>query len=150
MGLASMTLPVRVIRRDGWDVRLRDLIEAARDRPFEYGVHDCSTFAMLELPKALSGEEFRGRIGVEWADEKEAMALLDDRGLEYYVTRAFGEPVQGWRRGRRGDIAMVNPSPLTGNLPLLAVIVGAVAAVPAPDGLAFVKADRLEKVWRLG
>ena len=145
-----MTLPVQVVRRDGWDVRLRDMIEAARTKPFEYGVHDCCTLAMLELPRALSGEDFHGRIGMEWTNEAEAMALLDDRGLEYLVTRAFGDPVDGWKNGRRGDIAMVMPSPATGNMPLLGVILGLMAAVPAPAGLAFIKADRLEKVWRLG
>lgn len=150
MGLEGLTLPVVVRRRDGWEIRLRYLVDGARKRPFEYGKHDCSTFAMLELPRALAGEDFRGRIGVEWTSESEAMALLDDRGLEFYVTQAFGPPVIGWKFGRRGDIGMVMPSAASGNMPLLGVILGGMAAVPAPDGLTFLRTDRLEKVWRLG
>lgn len=150
MGSEGLTLPAKVIRRDGWDVRLRDLVNSARQRTFEYGIHDCSTFALFDVPRALSGEEYRGRIGVDWKDEAEAMALLNDRGVEYYVNRAFGEAVDGWRRARRGDIALVAPSTQTGNLPLLAVVVGAMACVPGPKGLTFIRCERLEKHWRLG
>lgn len=149
MGLEGLRRPpVKVTRREGWDIRLRELIDAARQRPFEYGIHDCSTFAMIELPRALSGDT--PDIGIKWTNEAEALALLNDRSLEYYATQAFGEPVEGWKHARRGDFGLLATSPQTGNMPLLAVVIGAMAAVPGPHGLTFVKTDRLEKIWRLG
>lgn len=145
-----MSLPVTVVRRDGWDIRLRELVDAARQRPFEYGVHDCSTFATLEVPRALSGEDYRGRIGAEWKNEAEAMALLEDKSLETLVSNAFGAAIDGWKFARRGDIGLFHASAVPGNLPVLGVVIGAMVACPAPIGLTFLRADRLEKVWRLG
>lgn len=143
-------LPVKVVRRDGWDVRLRELVDGARDRRFAYGVHDCCTFAMLELPRALSGEDFSGRIGMEWTNDAEAFALLEETPLDAMVARAFGEPVENWKLARRGDIGLVDPGRHTGNLPLLAVVLGAMCAAPGELRLEFVKTSHLSKVWRLG
>lgn len=78
--------------KNGWEVRLNRAVEAAMGAPFEYGEHDCCTFA-ADCVEAMTGVDhlkgFRGR----YHDKKSAVALLRRSGVIPRLRAKFGPGV---------------------------------------------------------
>jgi hypothetical protein len=67
------------MRLDDWEQRLGAFMAESRDRPFEWGSHDCLMFA-LSAAAAITGDDkgepFRGR----YDSRKTATAMLREHG----------------------------------------------------------------------
>ena len=92
-------------RKDNWPARLVAKIEAARDKPFSWGEHDCCTFASACV-EAMTGENpmkiFKGR----YRSEADAGSILRQKGagnLLDTLTEILGKPVPV-EKAERGDV----------------------------------------------
>lgn len=124
------------------------VLEEARARPYELGIHDCFRLA-CSIVDALTGvdrwPEFSGR----YATESESRRLLARYGssFEGAFDWFFGANSVNVRMARRGDIAAW--ADVDGELHL-AVVDGARAWVLGPEGLAAVPALTCRCAWRVG
>ena len=137
-------------RRPDWPSRLEEHLQAARNRSFRWGRHDCAMFACGAV-EAMTGADpaapFRGR----YRSEAGARRLLRAAGggLAELVARQAQE--QGAvevppLRAQRGDLCLAaGPDGLDG----LGVCVGGAAAFMRPDGLAFLPIGRVKRAWRI-
>lgn len=139
---------IKVVRATGWEERLRRLLESARAKSFEWGVHDCCTFAIADV-EALAGGRFIGAFP-EWKSEDEARAMLAERSLADRISDVLGPTNYGWKFARRGDIGLIESVRLPGDEVALGICVGAYAAVPGVSRLEFVSFTQMTKVWRVG
>lgn len=127
-----------------WPRRLNDAIEAARGRPFAWGVHDCAAFATA-VSAELTGHDpvaaLRGSYESAWGAER-LMARYG--GLSGLISHHYGEPVTiGY--ARRGDLVLAERD----NGPALGVCLGGVAAFAGPEGLAFVNTSECRLAWHI-
>ena len=99
----------RPTRRPGWELRLAAAIEAARNRPFAWGTHDCATFA-FDLRRDLTGG---GDIAALWRGRyrtargaTRVMRRLGWSSLEAAGRDLLGEPLADLRLAQRGDLVL--------------------------------------------
>lgn len=130
-------------RLPDWPGRLIACVEAAREKPFAWGRHDCCTFA-ADCIEAMTGvdlaEGFRGTYGSARAglERLERMG-----GLEGLADRFLPRLERLWCS--RGDVVLV-PHGLRA---FLAVVIDHRAAAPGPRGLVFVPACRFSLAWEV-
>lgn len=138
-------------RAEGWDNRLRDLIEEWRPLVFEWGTFDCCTFALADY-FAIMQEQPPEFIRPTWTNQSEAEALLDMQSLEQWATQAFGQPSNGFGYARRGDIvALYTPGPRSAeSRPVLGVVIGSTVACVGTRGIGFLQLKFAELTWRIG
>ena len=97
-----------LMRVDRWEIRLAEAIEAARHRPFQWGVHDCATWAM-DVRFALTGDDmaadWRGRYrtanGAAKFMRKQGYADLREAAMD-----KLGAPLETVRLAQRGDVLL--------------------------------------------
>ena len=131
-------------RRADWPKRLHAQIEAARQRPFEWGLHDCAAFATA-VAADLTGQDpvahLRGSYTSAWGAER---VMAEHGGLAALITEYYGEPIAIAQAGR-GDLVLAERD----NGPALGVCLGSVAAFAGPDGLAFLNMNEGRLAWRI-
>jgi len=134
-------------RPDGWPTRLRDLVNGARSRPFEWGVHDCCLFALANF-RAMTGRE---PANVEpWSSLLQAQRLLARHTVPEWADLWFGPAVAGYKSAGRGDIGLVDALRGTSDgetSEALAVILGANVCCPGRDGLEFLPLSAVSRTW---
>lgn len=141
MGLDDMR------RADGWDKRLRELLDSMRGRPFQWGSNDCCTFAIAD---------YEAMMGVRpphphWSDYPSAQQLVADRSLGDWLTDIVAPPVDGWQFARRGDLVLIGGNqPDTPHGELLGVVGGSMVCCLAPHGLVFLPIARGVMTWQVG
>jgi len=128
-------------RREDWPLRLNDVIEAARGRPFDWVTHNCATFCAAGVA-AMTGEDlapaFAG-LHASAPDAARASTRLADE-----VTARLGAPVApAW--ARRGDVVLVQND---GRV-LLGLCVGVQVASVGENGLAFVSIKEGVCAWHI-
>ena len=133
-------------RAPGWELRLATAIEAARDRPFVWGTHDCPTFA-FETRTALTGGAdvaalWRGRYRTALGGHR-VMRRLGWPSLEAMGRALLGKPLPSIHLAQRGDIVLAKSGLGFG------VCLGAQAAGMAPAGLALVPIAACALAWRV-
>ena len=134
-------------RVEGWEVKLRELVERHRFLPFRFGTNDCATMAAEDYV-AMTGEappDFPA-----WRTATEADALLKEADLEALTTRSIGKPIEGWKRARRGDLVLIPSAFQSFSEKALAVCVGTLLASPGQNAISFVPLSRGLKTWRIG
>ena len=138
-------------RSEGWDNRLRLLIEEWRPHRFEWGTYDCCTFALADYA-AIMEEDPPNFVRPAWTNEQEAEALLGLESLEGWANQALGAPLLGWGYARRGDIVSIYPpGPRTHETrPVLGVVIGASVACVGTGGMGFLSLKFAELTWRIG
>ena len=136
------------MRREGWEGRLAAVLEDARARPYELGVHDCFRTACAVV-EALTGvdrwPEFAGR----YSTERQSRRLLAVYGRTFREAFDwfFGAAAIDVKFARRGDIAAwADPD----GEQHLAVVDGARAWVLGPQGLLEVPLASCRCAWRVG
>jgi hypothetical protein len=120
-------------------------VEAARERRFRWGSHDCCTFAadcIEAVTGASLGEDVRGRYGTE----AEATRLLGEGGLAALATRHLGTPLASPSLARRGDVALIRIR----TWECLGIVLGPRVAAVGLAGLVFLPERAIETAWPVG
>lgn len=135
------------MRRQGWEVRLAEVIEAARERPYELGVHDCFRVA-CQAVLALTGEDLWSRFS-GYRTKREALAYIARHGRSFDACfdHVFGVTSRDARMARRGDLLKFVDELGEAHL---GVCVGSEVAVLLETGLGFVPRAACERCWRIG
>ncbi len=133
-------------RRPGWERHLAEAIEAARDRPFCWGRHDCAIWA-FDLRRDLAGgfdvsALWRGRYTTARGAVR-VMRRLGWSSLEMAGRDLLGEPLPSVQLAQRGDLVLANTGLGFG------VCLGARAAGIAPEGLVLVPLSSCALAWRV-
>ncbi|CAN1576842.1 hypothetical protein MCELHM10_04027 [Paracoccaceae bacterium] len=133
-------------RRPGWERRLAEAIEDARDRPFRWGRHDCATFA-FDLRRHLTGSYdvaalWRGRYTTAPGAVR-VMRRLGWSSLEAAGRELLGEPLASVHLAQRGDLVLAGTGLGFG------VCLGARVAGIAPEGLVLVPLAACVLAWRI-
>ena len=134
-------------RREDWPCRLAAALEAARDKPFQWGSHDCGLFAadcVLAMTDVDPAASYRGQYTDE-AGARATMLALASGGLRAAWTRALGPAMNNVRMARRGDVALVE----IGGVEATGVVAGSRVACLSEVGLAMVPAHRIVTAWRV-
>lgn len=132
------------MRIDGWEARLAEVVDAAIDRPFAWGTHDCCTFAAACVD-AVTGSDHLDHLGYE--DERTAKRVIACHGgLVEAIAARLGSPCAGWAHARRGDICLVPTEQGDG----LGVCVGHRIVLPGERGLASYPLHLAQCTWRVG
>jgi len=95
-----------VRRLDDWDQKLFAVIDAARQRRFAYGVHDCCVFAADCVMAQTGVDPMAGIRG--YRGEDAAQEIINEFGSLSKAARAvLGRPYRG-RKGqaKRGDVVL--------------------------------------------
>ncbi len=134
-------------RKEGWERRLDDVIEATRHRPYVLGKSDCFRFA-CEVMQALLGGESRW---VEWEGKYETRAdcdkIVDEHGGPVRWDQFFGSRAMTIKHARRGDICMYRDEHSDTHF---AVCLGTYAAAYAAKGLVFTPMTECRWCWPIG
>jgi len=135
------------MRRSDWDLLLFEAVEAARNRPFEWGVHDCATWAH-DVRRLLTDADdlasaWRGRYTTARGAAR-VMRRLGWKDLEEAARAFLGEPLETPLLAQRGDIVSTG-----GEAPALGVCLGAQAAFLSPEGLTMIRLSDCRLAWRI-
>jgi hypothetical protein len=142
---------MKLERIEGWERRLDEVVEGARNLTYQVGQHDCFRFACRAVEALTLVDLYR-----QWAGYKtktEVLRLVAANGGDF--TSAISNSVFGCRpspvrTARRGDILEYTVKMQRGSDQHLAVCVGAYAAGLGKDGLMFLPLLDCEHVWRIG
>lgn len=139
--------PLMLPRREDWPSRLASALEAARDRPFKWGEHDCGLFAG-DCVLAMTGIDPVALYRGQYADEEGAratMRLLSGGGLRAVWNAALGPAMNNVRMASRGDVVLVE----VGGVEATGIVAGARVACLSEAGLVMVPAHRIVAAWRV-
>lgn len=135
-----------MVRREDWSERLTEAVDAAYNRPFAWGMHDCALWA-ADVVEAMTGrdpaESYRGR----YTTPRSAIKALRDHGfadLGEAITDALGEPIEP-KLAQRGDVVLTD----NGGQPAAGVCIGKTVAVPGRAGLVFQPIAGWLMAWRV-
>ena len=142
--MTTIEKKIELTRTPDWPYRLNEYINSVKDTPFEYGVHDCCTFAAGVI-KSMTGvdimEEFRGT----YQDQASAAKVIKEKcvqgSLFETIVEKLGPPVIG-AKGRRGDIAWFE-----GNC---GVVLGRNTVFFADGGYVLILINKIEFSFRVG
>ena len=134
-----------IARREDWPSRLAAALEAARDKPFTWGEHDCGLFAgdcVLAMTDTDPVAAYRG----QYTDEEGAratMLALSGGGLRAVWNAALGPAVNNVRFAKRGDVVLVE----VGGVEATGIVAGSRVACLSEAGLLMVPAHRIVAAW---
>ena len=133
-------------RLPGWELRLAEAIEDARDHPFRWGRHDCATFA-FDLRRDMTGcydvaALWRGRYTTARGAVR-VMRRLGWQSLEAAGRDLLGEPLPSVPLAQRGDLVLAGTGLGFG------VCLGARVAGIAPEGLVLAPLSSCAFAWRI-
>lgn len=133
-------------RIPGWERHLAEAVEAARDRPFRWGRHDCAIWA-FDLRRALAGGHdvaalWRGRYTTARGAVR-VMRRLGWSSLEAAGRELLGAPLPSVQHAQRGDLVLADTGLGFG------ICLGARAAGIAPSGLILVPITACALAWRV-
>jgi hypothetical protein len=135
-----------VVRLEGWESRLNDVIESARHTPYKLGTHDCFRVACMAV-EALTGIDHWPKWEGRYSNRREALILIHQYGGGFTpaASKLFGcEPVS-MRFARRGDIAEYADAEQH-----LGVCLGERVAVLGAEGLHYAPLLVCRHAWRIG
>ena len=129
------------MRVENWDVLLADAVEAARDRPFEWGQHDCMTWAADVRAALIDGDapDWKGA----YTTELGAAKYLKKLGFADYEAAArsvMGEPLSTPRLAQRGDVILTDG---------FGICIGRVFVAPSDTGLMAYQMRLARMAWRV-
>lgn len=137
-------------RTRDWPERMHEAIEAARERPFRWGEHDCALFA-CGVVLAMTGTDLAGEFRGLYGSGEEAERIVSDSGglkaLCGSVAARFGLAEIPRAYARRGDVVLVPAGP--GGSLALAICDGRFALSTQESGLVAVPMASAVKAWRV-
>lgn len=129
-----------------WVERLWAVIEAAAEVPFNYGAHDCGTFA-ARCVDAMTDGTLEAELEGLWTDDASALGyVVSHGGLDVILSARFGEAVAPLQ-ARRGDLVMLPGEDATGRA--LGVCVGDTVACLQQSGIVYAPLSSALCAWRV-
>ena len=111
--------------------------------PFAWGSNDCVSFA-CDAAQALTGEDYRARLGVRWRSARSAATALEARGgLKAATDQVLRRVARA--KAHRGDIGLV----IIEGRQSLVVIEGELVVGPGAEGLVRLPRAVLQRAWRV-
>lgn len=136
------------MRFEDWDVRLAECVSSAQERPFEWGQHDCTLWAM-SVRSALTGAApapWQGKYKTPKGAARK-MLRMGAQSLEEAGRIVLGEPINP-RLAQRGDIVLTpNDDPEWPEV--FGVCIGSEVAVVTPEGLSTHSLLAARLAWRI-
>jgi cell wall-associated NlpC family hydrolase len=136
------------MRREDWQVKLFEIVEAAQDQPYQLGTHDCLKFSCACI-EAMTGVDHWPAFAGLYGDKREALKLIAQFGRSFAdaVSGVLGKDPQPVLMAQRGDLMMYHDD--SGDH--LGICCGATIAVLAEDGLHHVPLTHhgLTASWRI-
>ncbi len=141
-------------RLHDWQERLSAELEASRGRAFEYGEHDCCTFA-ADCILAVTGRDVAADWRGRYETERAGLALAGVKTLAALANRCLPpiDPVFA----RRGDVAIAPAGERRGNrrAPMLMVVDGVHLRAPGGGFASLIggvhwRAAHGVRCWRVG
>lgn len=127
------------MRVQGWESVLAGAVEAARERPFAWGQHDCATWA-FDVRAAITGIARPAWSYTTEAGGRRWMKRQGWNGFAEAATAILGDPVPVLT-AQRGDIVLMEGA--------FGVCLGAQVAFVAPVGLTFRPLRACTMAWRV-
>ena len=139
-------------RRDDWQVRLAEYLEACARRRFRWGEWDCALLA-ADAVESMTGVDWASQWRGQYKDAESARGLLASRGHQHLsdlATECLGHPLDD-PQGQRGNVVAIQPSRQIGALgEALGIVMSDLAVAPAARrGLVFVPRSQWLKEWRV-
>lgn len=134
-------------RREDWPLRLNARLEAARDREFVWGEHDCALFA-ADVARDLTGVDHAAAFRGQYATAAGAARALRKHGrgtLRATAGAMLGAEIEPLK-AQRGDLLLWVQSERGETL---GVCVGAQGAFAGPKGLVFIPVKDCVTAWRV-
>ena len=132
-------------RREDWPEQLAACIDAARDRPFVWGEHDCTLFA-ANCVQAMTGHDYAEGYRGSYSDALSGARLIAQLGgMAAIATTALGYPVPLACVGR-GDVVLLED--LKGRQSL-GICLGEHSAFTGPERLELVPTLKCTTAWRV-
>lgn len=132
-------------RHPDWPERLSAFLEARRDRPFEWGAHDCVLMAADWVVEATGVDPIDGWRG-RWSSASQAARMLAQAGgVPGAVTERLGRPLESVLLAGRGDIGLF----IHDGRKTLGVVTDAGLACPGEHGMVIVPLTSAEAAWRV-
>lgn len=134
------------MKKENWFELLLEYAECAAGVPFEWGSHDCCTFAAGAI-EAMTGvdpmPEFRGHYNdKEGADE--ALKTIGKGSLYSTLRGKFGNAIKP-AMAQRGDLMMADAD----GAPALLICMGERSMGPGADGLVYWPTLQCLRGWRI-
>lgn len=134
------------MRLPGWEAKLSTYIESRRRRPFEWGAHDCATFAAGAVEAITGGCPFIDAHTHNTALQAErVLRRLGCSDVIDWAILSLGDPLDITLMAQRGDVVGFDGS----HGPTLGVCVGSSFAGPGPEGLVFLPMQHVAYAWRV-
>lgn len=131
------------MRVENWPELMAAEIEAAKQRTFRWGIHDCCAFA-ANVVAQITGRDFMIDFP-DYQDEAQANYVMSAwGGVEGIATRCLGEPIAPLQ-AQRGDVVSVD----TELGPALGICDGAVVWAAAVRGLVALPLAKARRAWRV-
>lgn len=130
-------------RLPNWQSRLQAALDARRELPFAWGVHDCCVFP-ADCVLAMTGRDYAAAWRGRYATEREALRLVSELGgLRAIATAALGAEVSPLL-AQVGDIGLSQQR----GRDMLAVCGGGHWLAPGAQGLELVPPAAVVTAWR--
>jgi hypothetical protein len=134
-----------MIRLNGWELRLLAAVDDARDTPFQWGQHDCATWA-FDVRLMLTGDDaaavWRGKYKTE-AGAARVLRKLKCQTVDDLAESILGDALPTVLLAQRGDIV------LGGAEQALGVCVGSDGLFLQPSGLIALPLRSCLRAWRV-
>jgi len=143
--------PAKFVRLEGWETRVRAVLEAARFEPYALGQNDCLRLACATI-HALTGVDLWPNFAGRYATRAQSLRCIAEYGGNFQagVARILGGQPEPMSVARPGDICEYREPDIT-RMPHLGVVWDAKAvAVLGEQGLLFVARGACQHCWRIG
>lgn len=129
-------------RIHGWEKALQQFLTEYRNRPFEWAVNDCATFAGEWIKRATGETVF----APDYTDALGAGRRMGGQAeFAAAVTQVLGEPVTNIAAASRGDVALVG---IEGRS-CLGVVEGMYVAAPGEQGMTLIPRTAILSLWSI-
>ena len=128
-----------------WEQCLAAAVAHARIQPFEWGSHDCATWAFDVRRELTGGQDDAALWRSRYTTPLGAQRILRKLGwsdLEVGGRNLLGEPLKFVLLAQRGDLVLGSDPEAFG------VCLGAGVAFVGPDGLSFLPLSNCRLAWR--
>jgi hypothetical protein len=137
-------------RKPDWAKHLLAEIQAASDRPFSWGEHDCALFA-CNVVNAMTGtdpaREFRGKYNTKAGSARLSISYGGIGKLAEAIALQCGAPEIKPSLAQRGDVCLID---LGDGDEVIGVCLGDKVASSTTVGLAFLPFRLVTRAWGVG